>query len=170
MSLPTYFTFRLPQTTCHTIGIRLIGCFWCVEAVYQRVVGVSSVESGYMGGTINNPSYGQVRCEFSACLQTGLGQGYPLRDVVMPLLLHRLSRAECEGDWPSCSVGKACVLIPMKKCSYDTLAVRAAHKLSLTIRATVQDELLVPTLPMCATLCATSTYLSKGLHRRFGPC
>lgn len=37
------------------------GCFWCVEAVYQRVVGVSSVESGYMGGIVNNPSYGQVR-------------------------------------------------------------------------------------------------------------
>lgn len=36
------------------------GCFWCVEAVYQRVVGVSSVESGYMGGSVANPSYGQV--------------------------------------------------------------------------------------------------------------
>ncbi|CAN0015940.1 unnamed protein product, partial [Laminaria digitata] len=36
------------------------GCFWCVEAVYQRVVGVSSVESGYMGGIVNNPSYGQI--------------------------------------------------------------------------------------------------------------
>lgn len=36
------------------------GCFWCVEAVYQRVVGVSSVESGYMGGQVENPSYGQI--------------------------------------------------------------------------------------------------------------
>ncbi|CAM9197315.1 unnamed protein product [Hapterophycus canaliculatus] len=36
------------------------GCFWCVEAVYQRVVGVESVESGYMGGTVKNPSYGQI--------------------------------------------------------------------------------------------------------------
>ncbi|CAM9798940.1 unnamed protein product [Ectocarpus sp. 12 AP-2014] len=36
------------------------GCFWCVEAVYQRVVGVESVESGYMGGVVNNPSYGQI--------------------------------------------------------------------------------------------------------------
>eukprot|EP00903_Cladosiphon_okamuranus_P011339 g10688.t1 len=36
------------------------GCFWCVEAVYQRVVGVESVESGYMGGTVKDPSYGQI--------------------------------------------------------------------------------------------------------------
>ena len=38
------------------------GCFWCLEAVFDRVLGVQSVESGYMGGTIKNPSYQQV-CE-----------------------------------------------------------------------------------------------------------
>ncbi len=36
------------------------GCFWCVEAVYQQVTGVVSVEPGYAGGTIANPSYEQV--------------------------------------------------------------------------------------------------------------
>lgn len=36
------------------------GCFWCLEAVYQQVKGVCTVESGYMGGTITNPSYEQV--------------------------------------------------------------------------------------------------------------
>ena len=36
------------------------GCFWCVEAVYERVNGVLSVESGYAGGDIPNPSYEQV--------------------------------------------------------------------------------------------------------------
>jgi peptide-methionine (S)-S-oxide reductase len=36
------------------------GCFWCVEAVYQRVNGVIHVESGYSGGTIKNPSYREV--------------------------------------------------------------------------------------------------------------
>ena len=36
------------------------GCFWCVEAVYQRVLGVLKVENGYMGGRIENPSYEQV--------------------------------------------------------------------------------------------------------------
>jgi peptide-methionine (S)-S-oxide reductase len=36
------------------------GCFWCLEAVFQRLPGVKSVESGYMGGRIENPTYKQV--------------------------------------------------------------------------------------------------------------
>lgn len=36
------------------------GCFWCVEAVYERVRGVVSVESGYAGGDTANPTYQQV--------------------------------------------------------------------------------------------------------------
>ena len=36
------------------------GCFWCVEAVFADVVGVTSVESGYIGGDIPDPSYKQV--------------------------------------------------------------------------------------------------------------
>ncbi len=36
------------------------GCFWCLEAVYLEVRGVTKVESGYMGGHETNPSYEQV--------------------------------------------------------------------------------------------------------------
>lgn len=36
------------------------GCFWCTEAIFRRLKGVSSVLPGYMGGTIKNPSYEQV--------------------------------------------------------------------------------------------------------------
>lgn len=36
------------------------GCFWCLEAVFDRMRGVTSVESGYMGGSIENPTYQQV--------------------------------------------------------------------------------------------------------------
>ena len=36
------------------------GCFWCSEAVFQRLKGVKSILPGYAGGTIKNPSYGQV--------------------------------------------------------------------------------------------------------------
>ncbi len=36
------------------------GCFWCTEAVMQRIEGVLSVASGYAGGTTRNPSYEQV--------------------------------------------------------------------------------------------------------------
>jgi peptide-methionine (S)-S-oxide reductase len=36
------------------------GCFWCLEAVYQEMDGVTSVVSGYMGGESANPSYEEV--------------------------------------------------------------------------------------------------------------
>ena len=36
------------------------GCFWCTEAVFLDVVGVKSVESGYTGGDVANPTYKQV--------------------------------------------------------------------------------------------------------------
>jgi peptide-methionine (S)-S-oxide reductase len=36
------------------------GCFWCVEAIFERVKGVSHVESGYSGGDVEDPSYREV--------------------------------------------------------------------------------------------------------------
>jgi len=36
------------------------GCFWCTEAIFQELEGVVSVESGYTGGHIKNPSYREV--------------------------------------------------------------------------------------------------------------
>jgi peptide-methionine (S)-S-oxide reductase len=36
------------------------GCFWCTEAVFKDLIGVSLVESGYMGGHVDNPTYRQV--------------------------------------------------------------------------------------------------------------
>lgn len=36
------------------------GCFWCTEAVFQTLDGVTAVESGYAGGTVPNPTYKEV--------------------------------------------------------------------------------------------------------------
>ncbi|MEP7004809.1 MAG: peptide-methionine (S)-S-oxide reductase MsrA [Sphingomonas bacterium] len=36
------------------------GCFWCTEAVFEDVIGVEKVESGYIGGNVPNPTYKQV--------------------------------------------------------------------------------------------------------------
>jgi peptide-methionine (S)-S-oxide reductase len=36
------------------------GCFWCIEAVFQRLKGVESVDSGYSGGQLMNPTYQQI--------------------------------------------------------------------------------------------------------------
>ncbi len=45
------------QTEVATLGG---GCFWCLEAVYDQLKGVISVESGYMGGQVANPTYKAV--------------------------------------------------------------------------------------------------------------
>lgn len=52
-------------TTTNTVGkletaLFGSGCFWCTEAVYQRIPGVKRVRSGYAGGTTKNPTYEQV--------------------------------------------------------------------------------------------------------------
>jgi len=39
------------------------GCFWCMEAVFDELKGVQSVESGYTGGHVANPTYRQVCSE-----------------------------------------------------------------------------------------------------------
>ena len=44
----------------HEVAVLAGGCFWCTEAVFLDVVGVKSVESGYTGGQVANPSYRQV--------------------------------------------------------------------------------------------------------------
>lgn len=36
------------------------GCFWCTEAVFQRINGVEKVVSGYAGGKIKNPTYQEI--------------------------------------------------------------------------------------------------------------
>ena len=47
-----------PQST--EFAILAGGCFWCLEAVFEKLRGVHRVESGYMGGHIANPTYEQV--------------------------------------------------------------------------------------------------------------
>lgn len=37
-----------------------MGCFWCSEAIFQRLKGVTKVQSGYAGGTVKNPTYEDV--------------------------------------------------------------------------------------------------------------
>jgi len=42
------------------IAIFANGCFWCTEAVFLQLKGVSNVESGYIGGEVPNPSYKEI--------------------------------------------------------------------------------------------------------------
>ncbi len=56
-SNPTMNTASPVQSETATFGA---GCFWCIEAVLLRIEGVLAVESGYMGGKLDNPTYEDV--------------------------------------------------------------------------------------------------------------
>lgn len=49
-----------PATAAHSKAIFAGGCFWCVESDFDKVPGVVSTTSGYIGGTVANPTYQQV--------------------------------------------------------------------------------------------------------------
>ena len=49
-----------PTEAKHEIATFGAGCFWCVEAVFEELEGVVSVESGYTGGHVINPTYEEV--------------------------------------------------------------------------------------------------------------
>ncbi len=57
-------TTKQEQTMTNTENLDTItlagGCYWCIEAIYQRLDGVVKVESGFTGGTMKNPSYRDV--------------------------------------------------------------------------------------------------------------
>ncbi len=53
----TRYALRVSGTETITLAG---GCFWCLEAVYEQMKGVTRVQSGYMGGTVARPTYQQV--------------------------------------------------------------------------------------------------------------
>ena len=57
---PNQETTAMPEETNLKVATFGAGCFWCVEAVFQRLKGVESVASGYSGGHVENPTYEQV--------------------------------------------------------------------------------------------------------------
>jgi len=49
-----------PAQTGFSIATVAGGCFWCLEAIYDQMKGVVAVESGYMGGQVDHPTYETV--------------------------------------------------------------------------------------------------------------
>lgn len=63
------------------------GCFWCTEAVFQRLKGVDTVFSGYTGGNVNNPTYREV-CSGSTGHAEAIQVVYNKNEISLTDLLH----------------------------------------------------------------------------------
>ncbi|WP_407647594.1 peptide-methionine (S)-S-oxide reductase MsrA [Aurantiacibacter sediminis] len=59
------------------------GCFWCTEAVFKDVIGVQSVESGYIGGDVPNPTYKAV-CTGNTGHAEGVKVTFDTEQVTLP--------------------------------------------------------------------------------------
>ena len=53
-------SFAMPQADLHNSATFGAGCFWCVEAVFNRIDGVTSVSVGYSGGHTPDPTYKEI--------------------------------------------------------------------------------------------------------------
>jgi len=51
---------RVVDESGYSVAVFAQGCFWCVEEIFESIVGVEGVISGYCGGEIENPTYKQV--------------------------------------------------------------------------------------------------------------
>jgi peptide-methionine (S)-S-oxide reductase len=51
---------QITQNVNYDTATFATGCFWCTEAIFQRLKGVKKVTSGYSGGDVQNPSYEEV--------------------------------------------------------------------------------------------------------------
>ncbi|MBT3479628.1 MAG: peptide-methionine (S)-S-oxide reductase MsrA [Candidatus Marinimicrobia bacterium] len=72
INLPLFILLSVTAIGCQQKGLKNMskdnlevatlggGCFWCVEAVYERVEGIKNVVSGYAGGHLKNPTYKEV--------------------------------------------------------------------------------------------------------------
>jgi peptide-methionine (S)-S-oxide reductase len=59
------------------------GCFWCTEAVFRDVIGVSEVESGYIGGHVASPTYKEV-CTGSTGHAEGIRVSFDPAQITLP--------------------------------------------------------------------------------------
>jgi peptide-methionine (S)-S-oxide reductase len=56
---------KVPNDDKEAVATLAGGCFWCTEAVFERMKGVNDVISGYIGGHVENPTYEQVCAKFT---------------------------------------------------------------------------------------------------------
>lgn len=78
------------------------GCFWCLEGPFDRIEGVLSTVSGYTGGRIDNPTYGQVktgRTGHVEAIQVTFDPNVVDYDTLLSLFWHTIDPIQADGQF-----------------------------------------------------------------------
>lgn len=78
------------------------GCFWCVEADFEKVRGVSEVVSGFTGGTVENPNYKQVvrgGTGHYEAVQITFDPGQVSREQLLAMFLRSIDPTDANGQF-----------------------------------------------------------------------
>lgn len=137
------------------------GCFWCVESDYEKVDGVSDVVSGYIGGTVENPTYQQVAGKktghYEAVKITFDDQKVPLR-TLLDYFWKTIDPTDPNGQF--CDKGspyKTGIFYQNEAQKQVAEASLAAVKANKPFAAPIVTELLP----------ATTFYLAEGYHQDY---
>jgi len=103
------------------------GCFWCVEADFERVKGVTEAVSGFMGGTVSNPSYKQVTSGNTGhyeVVQITFDPSVVSRDTLYALFFRSVDPTDAGGQF--CDRGDSYRTAIFTSSAADTTAASAA--------------------------------------------
>ncbi|HEX8556074.1 MAG TPA: peptide-methionine (S)-S-oxide reductase MsrA [Sphingomonas sp.] len=135
------------------------GCFWCTEAVFKDVIGVETVESGYIGGHVPNPTYKEV-CGGSTGHAEAIRIGYDADQLSLDDLLdiffatHDATQLNRQGN----DVGT----------QYRSAMFPASPDQEAAMRAAIERASATSPKPIVTTIEPMSTwYSAEGYHQDY---
>lgn len=148
------------------------GCFWCVEADFEKVPGVQEVVSGYTGGTTQNPTYKQVtggRTGHYEAVQITFDADKVSRETLLAMFLRSVDPTDAGGQF--CDRGdsyRTAIFVS------DTVEKGLAQAAVAQAQKDLGQSIVTPVLP------AAQFYLAEDYHQdyykgdnrvltRFGP-
>lgn len=148
------------------------GCFWCVEADFEKVKGVTEAVSGYTGGNVANPTYKQVvqgGTGHYEAVQIMFDPSVVSRETLLGLFLRSVDPTDAGGQF--CDRGESYRTAIFVS---DTGEKQVAQKVKAAARADLGQDIVTPILPLAEFYPAEDYHQdyykgSKLVFTRFGP-
>ncbi|MDQ2094225.1 peptide-methionine (S)-S-oxide reductase MsrA [Rhodalgimonas zhirmunskyi] len=124
------------------------GCFWCVEADFEKVPGVISAVSGYTGGTVKNPTYKQVvrgGTGHYEAVKITYDAGRVSREKLLQMFLRSVDPTDAGGQF--CDRGKSYRTAIFVS---DKAEEAVAQKVKAAAQSSLGQKIVTPVLPLKA--------------------